>query len=166
MISNQELVEDIVGHFGEKVFAFEEPYGMLSFSTSAENLVELIVYLKNHTTFRFTFLTDITGVHYPDNLDKELCVVYHMHSWERSTRLRVKVYLPVSKPEVPTLVSVFDGANWMERETFDFYGVIFIGHPNLTRILNMEDMDYFPMRKEYPLEDSSRNDKIDELFGR
>ncbi len=166
MIQNQELVEDLVGHFGERVFAFEEPYGLLSFSTSPDYLLELICYLKDHKTFKFNFLTDITGIHFPDNKDLEFCAVYHLHSWENNVRIRIKVFMPEKNIEVPTLTGIFAGANWMEREAFDFYGINFLGHPNLKRILNIEEMDYHPMRKEYPLEDATRNDKIDALFGR
>lgn len=166
MIQNQELVEDLVGHFGERVFAFEEPYGLLSFSTTPDYLLELICYLKDHKTFKFNFLTDITGIHYPDSKDLEFCAVYHLHSWENNVRIRLKVFMPENNIEVPTLTGIFAGANWMEREAFDFYGINFLGHPNLKRILNIEEMDYHPMRKEYPLEDATRNDKIDALFGR
>jgi NADH-quinone oxidoreductase subunit C len=67
---------------------------------------------------------------------------------------------------VPTLTTLFPAANWMERETYDFYGIIFQGHPNLTRILNVDEMIIFPLRKEYPLEDQVREDKNDQLFGR
>jgi len=81
-------------------------------------------------------------------------------------RLRLKVFLPSDKPEVKTLTTVFAGANWMERETYDFFGVIFEGHPNLKRILNVDDMLIFPMRKEYPLEDQTREVKNDLMFGR
>ena len=65
-----------------------------------------------------------------------------------------------------TLTHLFTGANWMERETYDFFGVVFEGHPNLKRILNVEDMIMFPMRKEFPLEDQVRGDKSDKMFGR
>ena len=81
-------------------------------------------------------------------------------------RVRLKIYLPAEKPEVPTLTTVFAGANWMERETYDFFGVIFTGHPDLRRILNVEDMIMFPLRKEFPLEDQVREDKNDTMFGR
>jgi NADH-quinone oxidoreductase subunit C len=64
------------------------------------------------------------------------------------------------------VTSLYAAANWMERETFDFYGIIFTGHPNLRRILNADEMDYFPLRKEFPLEDATRSDKEDKYFGR
>ncbi|HNC30333.1 MAG TPA: NADH-quinone oxidoreductase subunit C, partial [Cyclobacteriaceae bacterium] len=73
---------------------------------------------------------------------------------------------PEEKPTVPTLTNVFPAANWMERETYDFFGVIFEGHPNLIRILNVEEMTIFPLRKEYPLEDQTREDKNNDMFGR
>ncbi len=166
MIDNQRLVEEIGGNFGEKVRQFEENFGMLTFSTSPEHLTEVVAFLKDHPVLKFIFLTDITGVHFPDNEGAEFCAVYMMHSWENRIRLRIKVFLPKENPVVPSLTPLFKGANWMERETFDFFGIVFSGHPNLKRILNMEDMDYHPMRKEYALEDPTRNDKIDDLFGR
>jgi NADH-quinone oxidoreductase subunit C len=74
--------------------------------------------------------------------------------------------VPVEKPDVFTASKLFESANWMERETYDFFGVNFIGHANLKRILNVDEMDYFPLRKEFPLEDQTRIDKDDEMFGR
>ena len=78
----------------------------------------------------------------------------------------IKVFLPVDDYHIPTASTIWNGANWMERETYDFFGINFIGHPNLIRILNVDEMDYFPMRKEYPMEDPTRRDKDDEMFGR
>ena len=163
---NQSIVEDIVGHFGEKVFEFEEPFGLLTFTTQAENLIEIVSYLKDHATFKFTFLTDVTGIHLPDNTDKEFCSVCHLHSWENRVRIRIKVFVPSAGPMVPSLTPLFECANWLERKAFDFFGILYSGHPNLKRILNIDEMDYFPMRKEYPMEDATRNDKIDAMFGR
>jgi NADH-quinone oxidoreductase subunit C len=105
-------------------------------------------------------------VHYPDQKGAEFAVVYHLHSLIHNFRLRIKVFLDKDDLHIPTASNLFSSANWMERETYDFYGIEFDGHPKLIRILNIEEMDYFPMRKEYPLEDPTRNDKIDALFGR
>jgi NADH-quinone oxidoreductase subunit C len=166
MINNQKIVDDIVAQFGQKIFELEEPYGLLTFTTNASDLIAVVDYLKSHAEFKFTFLTDICGIHLPDNIGKEFCSVTHMHSWENNVRIRIKVFVPVENPALPTLTTLFAAANWLERETFDFYGIIYTGHPNLKRILNIDEMDYFPMRKEYPLEDATREDKIDALFGR
>ncbi|MGL4629731.1 MAG: NADH-quinone oxidoreductase subunit C [Leadbetterella sp.] len=166
MISNQNVVDELVAQFGEKVFAFEEPFGLLTFATQADSLVEVVKFLKEHTGFRFTFLTDVTAVHYPNDTGRELCSVSMLHSWENQIRVRIKTFVPGNSPNVPTLTTLFDSANWMEREAFDFYGVNYVGHPNLKRILNMDEMDYHPMLKQYPLEDATRNDKIDADFGR
>jgi len=81
-------------------------------------------------------------------------------------RVRFKIFTDINQPDIYTATGLFSAANWLERETYDFYGVNFVGHPNLKRILNVDEMDYFPMRKEYPLEDSTRIDKDDEMFGR
>jgi NADH-quinone oxidoreductase subunit C len=97
---------------------------------------------------------------------RELAVVYHLHNLEDNIRIRFKVFADINKPDVYTASGLFSAANWMEREAYDFYGVNFVGHPNLKRILNVDEMDYFPMRKEFPLEDQTRVDKDDEMFGR
>jgi NADH-quinone oxidoreductase subunit C len=105
-------------------------------------------------------------VHYPEQKGRELAVVYHLHNLEDNVRLRFKIFTEINQPDIYTATGLFSAANWLERESYDFYGVNFVGHPNLKRILNVDEMDYFPMRKEYPLEDSTRIDKDDEMFGR
>lgn len=137
---------------------------MLTFRAPAEMNLKVLQFLYDQQGFNF--LTDLTGVHYPDRTDEELCVVYHLHNLRANIRLRFKVYVPVAKPDIFTATAVFSGANWMERETYDFFGINFVGHPNLIRILNVDQMDYFPMRKEYKMEDPTRTDKDDEMFGR
>ena len=171
MLTNQEVAEEIVKKFNtadgvSNVHDFEEPFGLLTFSIVREQIIPLLEFLKQHKSLKINFLTDITGIHYPDQLGKEFCVVYHLHSLVENFRVRVKVFLSASDLHIPTATPSYAAANWMERETYDFFGIIFDGHPNLKRILNMEEMDYFPMRKEYPLEDATRHDKIDALFGR
>lgn len=166
MLTNEEVAQTIINQFGETVGDFDDPYDLLTFSTTRDQIIPLISYLKSDQALQFNFLTDITAVHYPDSEGKEFCVVYHLHSLTNNFRVRIKVFLAADYVHIPTMTPLFASANWMERETFDLFGILFDGHPDLRRILNMEEMDYYPMRKEYPLEDSTREDKIDALFGR
>lgn len=166
MLTNQEVAETLLERFGEQVYDFDEPYGLLTLSTTREEIIPVLEFLKNHKSYQINFLTDLTAVHYPDDAGREFAVVYHAHSLVQNFRIRIKVFIAESDIHIPTATGLYACANWMERETYDFYGILFDGHPNLTRILNIEEMDYFPMRKEYPLEDATREDKIDALFGR
>lgn len=166
MLSNQEVAEELLGKFDEQVFDFEEPYGLLTLSTTREEIIPVLEFLNNHKTYQINFLTDLTGVHYPDSKEKEFMVVYHLHSFIHNFRIRLKVFISETDIHIPTATGIFACANWMERETYDFFGILFDGHPNLTRILNIDEMDYFPMRREYALEDATREDKTDALFGR
>ncbi len=165
-LTNERIQQRITEAFGEAAKEFEEPYGMLTFSVPADMNVKLLQFLFNDPELRFQFLTDLCAVHFPDRKGEEIAIVYHLHNLIDNVRIRFKVYIPIEQPDVLTATTVYESANWQERETYDFYGVNFIGHPNLKRILNVEEMDYFPMRKEYPLEDQSRTDKDDEMFGR
>jgi NADH-quinone oxidoreductase subunit C len=162
-MNHQTLVEGLQQKFGEAIHGFEEPYGLLTCTTDKATIIPLLQHLKDSG---YIMLTDICGIHLPDNAGAEFAVVYHIHNLIENIRVRIKVFLSKDDIHIPTAISLFSAANWMERETFDFYGIIFDGHPKLIRILNMEDMDYHPMRKEYPLEDATREDKIDALFGR
>ena len=164
---NNELVKQrLQDKFGDDINSFEEPYGMLTFSAPSNLNLKVMQFLYDDAELQFTFLTDLCAVHYPERVGEELAIVYHLHNLVENVRVRFKVYVPVEQPDVFTATKIFEAANWMERETYDFYGVNFVGHPNLKRILNVEEMDYFPLRKEYPLEDQSRIDKDDEMFGR
>lgn len=165
-LSNERIIQRLQDKFGDLLVGFEEPYGMLTFSASAEMNLKVMQFLFEDEELRFQFLTDLCAVHYPERVGEEVAVVYHLHNLIDNIRIRFKVFIPIEHPDVFTATSLYEAANWMERETYDFYGVNFLGHPNLKRILNVEEMDYFPMRKEYPLEDQSRIDKDDEMFGR
>jgi len=165
-INNGYLLQQLQGRFEADIISADEPYGMLTIEFNKNKIVELLSYLYDHNQLQMQFLTDVCGIHYPDNAGKELGVIYHLHSLQNNLRLRIKCFMPNDAPEIDTVSSVFASANWQERETFDFYGIHFTGHPDLRRILNVDEMDYFPLRKEYPLEDQTRTDKDDTYFGR
>ena len=160
------IQEKLSQNFGDAVFAFGMQKDIFTFEVESNNIHEVIQFLKENQELNFHFLTDLCGIHYPDNDENhQFAVVYHLHNWIENTRIRVKTYLP-ENPEVDSIITLFLSANWMERETWDFYGINFKGHPQLKRILNMDEMISFPMRKEFPLEDSGRTDKDDRFFGR
>ncbi len=165
-LNNQHIRERLVEKFGEDLYDWQEPYGMLTFSANKDLNLKILQFLFDDGELRFRFLTDLQAVHYPDNKGRELAVVYHLHNLVDNVRIRFKVFADINKPEVFSATALYQAANWMERETYDFYGVQFKGHPNLIRILNVDEMDYFPMRKEYPVEEQTRVDKDDEMFGR
>jgi len=155
MISNEIIKQKLTEKFGDAVYGFEEPYGMLTFESEKDMNLKVMQFLFDDEVLRFKFLTDLTAVHYPDQLGRELAVVYHLHNLTDNIRIRLKVFASIHEPDVFTATSLYSSANWMERETYDFYGVNFKGHPNLIRVLNVDEMDYFPMRKEFPLEDQT-----------
>jgi NADH-quinone oxidoreductase subunit C len=165
-LDNQYIQTKLTEKFGDMVYNFEESYGMLSFESPKEQNLKVLQYLYDEPSLNFQFMTDLCGVNFPDDKGRELAVVYHLHNLQENVRIRFKVFTAIDETDVYTASKLFSTANWMERETFDFYGINFVGHPNLKRILNVDEMDYFPLRKEYPLEDQTRIDKDDQMFGR
>ncbi len=164
-LNNQQVIHSLTSVFGDRISVPSEPYGFLTLETSADNISEVLRFLKEDNELKFNYLTDITGIHYPEQ-DLSIGVIYHIHSLTNNVRVRIKVFIDGDAPHIPTATTLWEGANWMERETYDFFGIIFDGHPNLVRILNVDDMTVFPMRREHPLEDPNRVDKKDYFFGR
>jgi NADH-quinone oxidoreductase subunit C len=160
----EKIINIIKEKFEGEVLLIENPYNFLTITVKKDRVIELIQYLYNHEEAKFQYLTDLCGIHFPDL--NQIAVSYQLHSLVNNYRIRIKIYLSADNPVTPTLTSVFAGANWMERETYDYYGVQFEGHPNLKRILNVDEMTIFPLRKEFPLEDQVREDKKDYMFGR
>jgi NADH-quinone oxidoreductase subunit C len=153
-------------NFGDNIISAEMMRDFPVFTIKKDKIVEVIKYLYDEPEMEFRFLTDLCGIHFPDNQGQELGVIYHLHNMPKNWRIRLRIFFSTEDATVPTLTTVFSAANWMERETYDFYGIVFKGHPNMKRILNVEDMVGFPLRKEFPLEDQNREDKNDSMFGR
>ena len=164
-ITNEDLLNNINTQFGDELTVIGEPFGLLTLQTNTGQIIDLLAFLKDSPALQFIYLTDITAVHYPDQ-ELTIGVIYHLHSLVNNIRVRVKVFIDGENCHIPTATTLWNGANWMERETYDLFGVIFDGHPDLRRILNVDDMTAFPMRKEFPLEDPNRVDKKDYFFGR
>lgn len=112
-------------------------------------VVPVFTFLKHHTAAEFTMVADITAVDYPTK-DQRFEVVYNLLSVRHNSRIRVKTYADEATP-VPSITSLYDGANWYEREVYDLFGVFFVGHPDLRRIMTDYGFDGHPLRKDFPL---------------
>lgn len=160
-----EVIQSLNEKFSDGIVSVSQEYDFQVVQIRKNILVELVRFLYQDDRFRFRYLTTMCGLHYPTAAEP-FGMMIQLHSLENNLRLRLKSFTTADDLEYDTLTEIFSAANWMEREAWDFYGIKFKGHPNLKRILNVEDMDYFPMRKEYKVEDETRTDKDDTMFGR
>lgn len=133
-------VEKVVIHRGE-----------ITFHVDRALLVPVMQTLRDDPDLRFEFCSGVSGVHFPHETGAELHAVYHLMSMTHNRRIRVEVTCPDSDPHIPSVVSIYPTNDWHERETFDFFGIVFDGHPALTRIEMPDDWPGHPQRKDYPL---------------
>jgi NADH-quinone oxidoreductase subunit C len=125
--------------------------GELTLFVKRERILDVAKILRDTPTLRFEICLGVSGVHYPEEKGRELHAIYPLLSITNNRRIRLEVTAPESDPHIPSLVEVWAGNNWNERETFDMFGIIFDGHPALTRILMPDDWPGHPQRKDYPL---------------
>jgi NADH-quinone oxidoreductase subunit C len=164
-LTKEILLEKINARYGEAISMDPNSLDYMAVIIKSDKAHDLVKYLRDEQGFNF--LTDVCGAQFPDNpKEAQFAVIYHMHNWVDRLRIRIKSFLSADNPVIDTVSDLYLSANWQERETYDFYGIEFKNHPDLRRILNMDEMESFPMRKEYPMEDPSRTDKDDRYFGR
>ena len=142
------LGEDVFTAAVERVVVFRDE---LTLHVRREHLVVVAQALRDDAALRFELCLGVSGVHYPVDLDRELHAVYPLMSITHNRRIRVEVTAPDADPHVPSLFSVYPTTDWHERETYDFFGLVFDGHPSLTRIEMPDDWVGHPQRKDYPL---------------
>ncbi|MGH3366587.1 MAG: NADH-quinone oxidoreductase subunit C [Nocardioidaceae bacterium] len=135
-----DAIERIVVHRGE-----------ITFYIRRQHLLGVVKQLRDDPGLRFELCSGVSGVHYPGDSGRELHAVYHLLSMTHNRRIRLEVACPDGDPHIPSVVSVYPTADWHERETYDFFGVVFDGHPALTRIQMPDDWPGHPQRKDYPL---------------
>jgi NADH-quinone oxidoreductase subunit C len=123
----------------------------LTLNVRREHLVEVAQQLRDDPDLRFELCVGVSGVHYPHEQGRELHAVHHLLSITLNRRVRLEVTCPDADPHVPSVVAVYPTADWHEREAYDMFGIVYDGHPGLTRILMPDDWDGFPQRKDYPL---------------
>lgn len=146
--------EDIASfreRFSEAVSDVREALGEVTCYVDPRYIVDVCRFLRDDPRFEFKLLSDLTGVDLGIDQEPRFEVVYHLYSLTRNHRLRLKVPLPADDPTVATVTTVWHTANWHERETFDMFGIVFDGHPDLRRILMPEEFQWHPLRKDYPV---------------
>ncbi|HTY71759.1 MAG TPA: NADH-quinone oxidoreductase subunit C [Actinomycetes bacterium] len=126
-------------------------HGDLTFHVRREHLVDVARALRDDPTLRFEMCVGVSGVHYPHDSGRELHAIYPLLSLTHNRRLRLEVSCPDGDPTIPSLMGVYPSVDWHERETFDFFGIVFTGRPDLTRIQMPDDWPGHPQRKDYPL---------------
>ncbi|AYF76418.1 NADH-quinone oxidoreductase subunit C [Nocardia yunnanensis] len=132
----------------EKIVVFR---GELTLHVRREHLVRVAKTLRDNEALRFELCLGVSGAHYPEDTGRELHALYHLNSITHNRRVRLEVSAPDADPHIPSLYSVYPTNDWHERETYDFFGILFDGHPSLTRIAMPDDWRGHPQRKDYPL---------------
>jgi NADH-quinone oxidoreductase subunit C len=147
-MEKEDLIEDLRGRFPSEVESYAETYGDQTLVVRREGLLALMTVLKG-PPFDYAVLLDVTCVDFLAG-EGRFEMVYHLYSLSRNRRLRIKASLPADNPVVDSLAGLWKNADWLEREVFDMFGVGFMGHPDLRRILMYEGFEGHPLRKSYP----------------
>lgn len=164
-LTNESVLSNLQSAFGDAILSSEEQYGFFTVTVNKEKVFDIMKFLKEDPSLNFHFLTTMCGLHYPDQ-DQKFGLMMQLHNMPANKRIRIKTFTSDNEPVFKTLTTLWPAANWMEREAYDFFGFRFSGHPDLRRIVNMDSLEGWPLRKEYPLEDPFRKDKDDKMFGR
>lgn len=145
----QGISDHLAGKFGAKIADTVFAYGELTVTVAGDDLVEVVTFLRDDAACQFVSIIDVSGADYPSRLQR-FDAVYHLLSPKKNLRIRVKVKTDEDTP-IPSITGVYPGADWFERETYDLYGILFSGHPDLRRILTDYGFDGHPLRKDFPL---------------
>jgi len=145
----EKLGQTIASALGSAVTAHQVVLGELSIATTAADLIQVMRFLRDDERCQFVSFLDVTAVDWPSR-ERRFDVVYHLLSPRKNCRIRVKVEV-AEGASVPSIIDIFPGANWFERETYDLYGVPFTGHPDMRRILTDYGFEGYPLRKDFPL---------------
>ena len=144
-----DLADYLTEKLGGRVESAVVAYGELTLNVAAGDIVEVLTFLKRDVQCQFISIIDVCGADYPARL-RRFDVVYHLLSPRQNIRIRVKVQTDEDTP-VPSVTSVYPGADWFEREAYDLYGILFTGHPDLRRLLTDYGFEGHPLRKDFPL---------------
>ena len=147
----EELITDAGMKIGEVIERVVVDRDELTIFINREHILQVCRFLRDDQDLRFELCLGVSGVHYPEDVGRELHAVYHLMSVTHNRILRLEVTAPDADPKIPSVVSIYPGNDWHERETWDLFGIVFTGHPGLTRTAMPDDWVGHPQRKDYPL---------------
>ncbi len=145
-----DALEEAYPGFADAIEAVVVDRGELTLHIKPDRILEVATVMRDNAALRFELCSSVSGVDYLGDT-RRLHVVYHLTSLTYRRRVRLEVAVSAEEPHVPSVTSIYPTADWQERETYDMFGVVFDGHPNLTRILMPDDWEGHPQRKDYPL---------------
>jgi NADH-quinone oxidoreductase subunit C len=146
-----EIAEKIKERFADEVIDLKEFRGQVSVTLKKDRVLEICRYLHDEPSLALDYLVDLCGVDYLGKKEVRFEVVYHLYSMQHRHMIRLKAEVPEDDAEIDSVMPVWQGVNWHEREAYDMYGIVFKGHPDLRRVLMPEDWDGHPLRKDYPV---------------
>ncbi len=146
-----QIADKIKERFPDEVLEIREFRGQVSVTVRKGRIVEISRFLHDEPDLNFDYLVDLCGVDYLGKKEIRFEVVYHLYSISHRHALRIKAEVPENDARIDSVMPVWVGVNWHERECYDMYGVVFAGHPDLRRVLLPEDWEGYPLRKDYPL---------------
>jgi NADH-quinone oxidoreductase subunit C len=146
-----EIAEKIKDKFLREILDINQFRDQVSVTIKRDKIIDICRYLYEDPDIRMDFLSDLCGVDYPERKSR-FEIVYNLCSLKHGHRIRIKALIPEDNPSIDSVVSIWSGANWHEREACDMFGIVFNGHPDLRRILMPEEWNGFPLRKNYPLQ--------------
>ena len=147
---NSVVLEKLKNCFADAVLEANEFRDELTVVVPKERIVDICRFLKEDPQLQFDLLADVCGIDMYTPV-KRFGVIYNLYSMKNRHRIRLKVFTEEEDPKVPTMTGVYGTANWHERETFDMFGIIFEGHPDLRRVYMPDDFEHYPLRKDFPL---------------
>lgn len=149
-MTNDLVLQKLKNQFSDNILESSEFRGELTVVVPKEKIVEVCRYLRDDEELRYDLLDDLCGIDMftPEN---RFGVIYNIYSLSTKHRLRVKTFTQDDEPKVPTVTTIWSTANWHERETYDMFGIEFVGHPDLRRMYLPDEFEHFPLRKDFPL---------------
>ena len=163
---NEQAIEKVKEHFGTEILKTEEIARQTIIYVKPERILEILRMLRDDSLCAFNYLQDITCLDYMNQgMSERFCVVYNLYSFNHNSSIRIKAFVSENNPKINSVSSLWASADWAEREVYDMYGIEFLNHPNLKRILMPDDYHGYPLRKDYPLQGKGERDNFPKYTG-